>query len=67
MYVYCNSAPKVNEGDYNGAIDEAIASGIMLSIPDKGSARREIQAEVVAVSDLYGDTAPENWTGEAKA
>ena len=66
VYVYCKDAPKANEGDYNGAIDAAIASGIMLSIPDKGSARREIQAEVVAVSDLYGDTAPANWTNEAK-
>ena len=60
VYVYCEDAPKVNEGDYNGAIDTAIASGIMLSVPDKGSARREIQAEVVTVSDLYGDEGPAN-------
>lgn len=65
VYVYCNDAPKANEGDYNGAIDEAIASGIMLSIPSKDGDRREMQAEVVAVSDLYGDVAPANWTGEA--
>ena len=62
VYAYCNiSAPVVN-GDFEKAIDAAISSGILLSVPQEDGTRAEIPVKVLSVSPIYGDKAPESWT-----
>ena len=48
--------------DRSAAIDRAISSGVILSVPGADGQRHEVEARVLAVSDLYGDRAPANWT-----
>ena len=61
VYCYCRvSVPVI--GDNSAAIDKSIASGIMLSAPVQDGSRIEIEAKVLAVSDIYGNNAPKNWT-----
>lgn len=38
------------------AIDRAIRSGIMLSIPTSSGGRKSVEAQVLSVSALFGDT-----------
>lgn len=61
VYCYCRESIPVT-GDNSDAIDQSIASGIMLSAPVKDGNRIEIEAKVLAVSDIYGYNAPQNWT-----
>lgn len=61
VYCYCRESIAVT-GDNSDAIDQSIASGIMLSAPAQDGNRIEIEAKVLAVSDIYGYNAPQNWT-----
>ena len=61
VYCYCRESIPVT-GDNSAAIDQSIASGIMLSAPAQDGNRIEIEAKVLAVSDIYGNNAPKNWT-----
>ena len=61
VYCYCRESIPVT-GDNSAAIDQSIASGIMLSAPAQDGNRIEIEAKVLAVSDIYGYNAPQNWT-----
>lgn len=56
--VRCGKAAIVNT-DNGYAIDEAIASGIILSVPAVDNKRHDIRVKVLAISDIYASTAPE--------
>ena len=60
VYCYCRESIPVT-GDNSDAIDQSIASGIMLSTPVQDGNRVEIEAKVLAVSDIYGANVPKNW------
>ena len=61
VYCYCRESIPVT-GDNSDAIDQSIASGIMLSAPAQDGNRIEIEAKVLVVSDIYGNNAPKNRT-----
>lgn len=62
VYCYCRETRLMDPDESNEtAIDRAIASGIMLSVPQADGSRAEIEATVIAVSDLYGERKPDNW------
>ena len=61
VFVWCNTPAQVRDHDLEAAVDEAIASGLTFSVPQADGSRREVPAKVIAVSDFYGSTAPENW------
>lgn len=62
VYAYTREARLMDpDEDRSAAIDRAINSGIILLVPGPDGKRHEVQAQVVAVSDLYDDTAPDNW------
>lgn len=51
VYVTCGKPALVKGYDYDAAIDQAIASGIYLSVPRK-SGRENVRAKVVRVGEL---------------
>lgn len=63
VYVYCNPVQVIG-GDIEGAIDAAINQGIKLSIPVGNGVRKEVIADILAVSTLYTDSVPEDWVPE---
>lgn len=60
-YIYSRVSPLVEGTDYEGAIDKAIASGIMFSVPQKDGSRKEETAQVVKVSKIYNEKMEENF------
>lgn len=63
VYCYTREARLLDPGeDHSAAIDRAIHSGVILLVPGADGKRHEVEARVLAVSDLYGDRAPDNWT-----
>lgn len=63
VYCYTREARLLDPSEDRGAaIDWAINSGVILLVPGADGKRHEVEARVLAVSDLYGDRAPDNWT-----
>lgn len=63
VYCYTREARLMApDEDRSEAIDRAINSGVILLVPGADGQRHEVQAKVLAVSDLYDDRAPDNWT-----
>lgn len=63
VYCYTREARLMDpEEDRGAAIDQAIKSGVILLVPGADGQRHEVEARVLAVSDLYASRAPENWT-----
>lgn len=63
VYCYTRQARLLDpDEDRSAAIDQAINSGVVLLVPGADGKRYEVEARVLAVSDLYGDRAPDNWT-----
>lgn len=57
VYVYTKEARLMDDGETReDAIDRAIRSGIMLSIPTSSGDRKSVEAQVLSVSALFGDT-----------
>lgn len=64
VYCYTREARLMEpDEDRSAAIDRAIKSGVLLLVPGPDGQRHEVQTQVLAVSDLYDDHAPESWTG----
>lgn len=62
VYCYTREARLMDPGEDRGAaIDRAIKSGVILLVPGADGQRHEVEARVLAVSDLYASRAPENW------
>lgn len=62
VYCYTREARLMEpDEDRGAAIDRAINSGVILLVPGADGQRHEVEARVLAVSDLYGERAPENW------
>lgn len=60
VYAYTREARLMDEGETReSAIDRAIKSGIMLSIPTASGGRESIAADVLSVSPMFGDSANE--------
>lgn len=53
VYCYCKDAWIIQNETFEQAIDRAIASGIVLSIPDQDGKRNEVGANVIAISGIY--------------
>lgn len=51
VYISCGAPALVNGYDYDTAIDQAIASGIYLSVPRKNG-RESVRAKVVRIGEL---------------
>lgn len=51
VYISCGAPALVNGYDYDAAIDQAIASGIYLSVPRRGG-RESVRAKVVRIGEL---------------
>ena len=63
VYCYTREARLMDpDEDRGAAIDRAIKSGVILLVPGADGQRHEVEARVLAVSDLYASRAPENWT-----
>ena len=63
VYCYTREARLLDpDEDRGAAIDRAINSGVILLVPGADEQRHEVQTQVLAVSDLYDDHAPNNWT-----
>ena len=63
VYCYTREARLMDpDEDRSAAIDRAIQSGVVLLVPGADGQRHEVEARVLAVSDLYASRAPENWT-----
>lgn len=57
VYAYVREARLMDDGETREqAIDRAIKSGIMLAIPTSTGGRESVQADVVSVSGMFGDT-----------
>lgn len=62
VYCYTREARVMEPGETaSEAIDRAIGSGVILLVPGADGTRHEVEARVLAVSDLYGGLAPDNW------
>ena len=62
IYCYTREARLMDlDEDRSAAIDRAIQSGVVLLVPGADGQRHEVEARVLAVSDLYASRAPENW------
>ena len=56
VYAYVREARLMEPGEgREQAIDRAIKSGIMLSVPTSTGGRESIRADVVSVSGIFGD------------
>lgn len=53
VYVLCNPQQGATPNDYNGAIDNTIAAGLSLSIPQADGTRAIIPVKVLATTALY--------------
>ena len=53
VYVLCNPQQEATSRDYNGAIDNTIAAGLSLSVPQADGTRAIIPVKVLAVTALY--------------
>lgn len=63
VYCYTRQARLLDpDEDRSAAIDQAINSGVVLLVPGADGKRHEVEARVLAVSDLYRNRAPDNWT-----
>ena len=63
VYCYTREARLMDPGEDRGAaIDRAINSGVVLLVPGADGQRHEVEARVLAVSELYEDRAPDSWT-----
>jgi hypothetical protein len=62
VHAMCAQSVKVDDDDIEAAIDAAIASGILLSVPQQDGTRELIQAEILDISPIYSHAAPEGWT-----
>lgn len=64
VLVYCKEAHICGKGEsWEDAIDAAIRSGIILSVPGKDRKRHEQMAKIVAISPIYGAKLPDDgWT-----
>ena len=63
VYCYTRQARLLDpDEDRSAAIDQAINSGVILLVPGADGKRHEVEARVLAVSDLYRNRAPDNWT-----
>lgn len=58
VYVLCKPQQGKTSRDYNGAIDNTIAAGLALSVPQADGTRASIPVKVLAATDLYGDRHP---------
>ena len=62
VYCYTREARLMEPGeDRSEAIDRAINSGIILSVPGPDGVRHEVEAKVLAVSGIFGSREPEGW------
>lgn len=50
---------QIVKGEWESAIDAAIDSGIVLSVPTERGGREDVRAKVISVSPIYGNTFPE--------
>lgn len=53
VYVLCNPQQGATSRDYNGAIDNTIAAGLSLSVPQADGTRAIIPVKVLAITALY--------------
>lgn len=53
VYVLCNPQQGATSRDYNGAIDNTIAAGLFLSVPQADGTRAIIPVKVLAITALY--------------
>lgn len=53
VYVICNPQQGATSRDYNGAIDNTIAAGLSLSVPQADGTRAIIPVKVLATTALY--------------
>lgn len=53
VYVLCNPQQGATSRDYNGAIDNTIAAGLSLSVPQADGTRAIIPVKVLATTALY--------------
>lgn len=68
VHVYVRTPASVSEaGSDEAAFTAAIKSGIRLSVPQVDGTRAEIPANVLAVSPVYTDRAPADWSKELSA
>ena len=53
VYVLCNPQHGATSRDYNGAIDNTIAAGLSLSVPQADGTRAIVPVKVLATTALY--------------
>ena len=53
VYVFCNPQQGATSRDYNGAIDNTIAAGLSLSVPQADGTRAIIPVQVLSITALY--------------
>lgn len=53
--VWCRQSIVFDNGDYEAAIDAAIASGIVLYVPTKDGGRTETPVKVLKISHIFGN------------
>lgn len=53
VYVLCNPQQGATSRDYNGAIDNTIAAGLSLSVPQADGTRAIVPVKVLATTALY--------------
>lgn len=53
VYVLCNPQQGATSRDYNGAIDNTIAAGLSLSVPQADGTRAIVPVKALAVTKLY--------------
>ena len=58
VYVLCNPQQGATSHDYNGAIDNTIAVGLSLSVPQEDGTRAIIPVKVLATTALYDTLHP---------
>lgn len=58
VYVLCNPQQGTTSSDYNGAIDNTIAAGLSLSVPQADGTRTIIPVKVLAITALYNALHP---------
>ncbi len=58
VYVLCNPQQGATSRDYNGAIDNTIAAGLSLSVPQADGTRAIIPVKVLATTALYDASHP---------
>lgn len=58
VYVLCNPQQGATSRDYNGAIDNTIAAGLSLSVPQEVGTRAIIPVKVLATTALYDTLHP---------